>query len=246
VSAALHHLDEGAPRTAHELVAALGLRAGARPRVVADMISSADGRAAVQGRSVALGHPADRALLRALRAGVDAILVGRSTMRAERYARLLDEDQRAARVAAGLPPHPIVVTVARTLELPLDVVPLFAEPGVPIVVATESSEPAPEVAADLSVLRFAPGTLTLTAVVDALVERYGVLGVLCEGGPTLLTRLVAEGRLDDLLLTISPLLAAGAAPTILEGPGLEPPARLALRDVHRAGDHVFLHYAVGA
>jgi riboflavin biosynthesis pyrimidine reductase len=58
----------------------------------------------------------------------------------------------------------------------------------------------------------------------------------------LLRRLVAEGGLDDLLLTISPLLAAGDAPSIVEGEALTPPARLVLREVHRADDHVFLHY----
>ena len=68
--------------------------------------------------------------------------------------------------------------------------------------------------------------------------------MLCEGGPTLLRRLVADGGLDDLLLTVSPLLAAGAAPTILDGAPLADPARLALRDVHRADDHVFLHYGL--
>jgi hypothetical protein len=92
--------------SARKVVRALGLRdhdAG-RPRVVAAMIASADGRVAVEGRSVGLGHPADRALLRELRTAVDAILVGTGTLRAERYANLLDDDQRAHRAAAGLSP----------------------------------------------------------------------------------------------------------------------------------------------
>jgi riboflavin biosynthesis pyrimidine reductase len=228
-----------------DLVAGLGLRAerpaGTRPRVVADMIASADGRAAVQGRSVGLGHPVDRALLRELRTGVDAILVGTSTLRDERYANLLDAEQRAARVAAGLPEHPIVVTVSRGLDLPLEV-PIFDEPGRSILVYSESAAAAPQVGADLEVVRLAPGTPALPALLADLGAR-GVRGVLCEGGPTLLRELIARGGLDDLLLTVAPLLVAGDAPSVLQGAAeLPEAARLSLRDVHRAGDHLFLHY----
>jgi len=245
--AGLQRLGDGPERTARELVAALGLDAplapGARPRVVADMVATVDGRAAVQGRSVALGAPADRALLRELRTAADAILVGSGTLAAERYAHLLDDEQRARRVAAGRPPHPLVATLSRELALPAGV-PLFAEAGVPIVVFTVAPDaPAPVVGADLEVVRLAPGTPLLPAALAALGAR-GVRGVLCEGGPTLLRRLVADGGLDDLLLTVSPLLAAGDAPAILDGAPLEDPARLALRDVHRAGDHLFLHYGL--
>lgn len=235
-------------RAARELVAALGLDAplapGARPRVVADMVATVDGRAAVQGRSVALGAPADRALLRELRTAADAILVGSRTLAAERYANLLDDEQRARRVAAGRAPHPLVVTLSRRLALPAGV-PLFEEAGVPILVFTEATDDvaAPSVGAALEVVRVAPDTPLLPAALADLGAR-GIRGVLCEGGPTLLRRLVLDGGLDDLLLTVSPLLAAGGAPTILDGPPLDDPARLALRDVHRAGDHVFLHYGL--
>jgi riboflavin biosynthesis pyrimidine reductase len=226
-----------------DLVAGLRLRderAGARPRVVADMVASVDGRAAVAGKSVGLGHPVDRALLRELRTAADAILVGTPTLRAERYANLLDDDQRAARAAAGLPAHPLVVTISRRLQLPVEV-PLLHEAGVRILAYTESDAPAPEVGADLEVVRCAPGTLALPAVLADLGAR-GVRGVLCEGGPTLLRELIAHGGLDDLLLTVAPLVVGGDAPTILAGAALPAPAALALREVHRAGEHLFLHY----
>lgn len=240
----LRRLAEGESRAVEALVAALDLRAprdGGRPRVVAAMIATADGRAAVQGRSVALGHPADRALLRELRTGADAILVGTSTLAAERYATLLDPDQRARRDDRGDPEHPIVATVSRALRLPTVEAPIFHEAGVPIVAFTEAEAEPPEVGAELDVVRFAAGALDLPGVLAALGAR-GVRGVLCEGGPSLLRELVAQECLDDLLLTVSPLLAAGTAPTILEGEVLPAPARLSLAEVHRAGDHVFLHY----
>jgi riboflavin biosynthesis pyrimidine reductase len=205
------------------------------------MVATVDGRAAVCGRSAGLGNAADRALLRELRTEADAILVGTGTLAAERYANLLDDEQRERRVAEGRPPHPVVVTVSRRLRLPVAEAPVFDEPGVPIVAFAEEGAP-PAVAADLEVVRLAP-PLTLAAVLAELGAR-GIRGVLCEGGPSLLRLLVAEGGLDDLLLTVAPLLAAGDAPSILAGDVFGDPPRLALREVHRAEEHLFLHYGL--
>ena len=236
----------GIARSAAEIVTALGLGEprprGARPGVAAAMIASADGRAAVQGRSVGLGHPADRALLRELRTAVDAILVGPGTLRAERYANLLDDDQRERRVARGLAPEPIVATIARSGRVP-DEIPLFAEPRARIQVYTEAADA--EVAArgaEVAVHRFRPGDATPVAALEHLATARGVRSVLCEGGPTLLRALVAAACIDHLLLTLAPLLAGGGAPNVLEGEPLDPPARLGLHAVHRADHHLFMHY----
>jgi len=226
-----------------DFVAGLGLRDGGpgeRPRVVADMIASIDGRASVDGRSVALGAPADRELLRELRTAADVILVGAGTLAAERYANLLDAEQRARRVAGGLSPHPLIATVSRRLELDRGI-PVLSEPGTPVRVYTEAAGEVP----GAEVRHFDAGSLTLPAVLRDLAagdERC----VLCEGGPRLLRTLIAEGSLDDLLVTVSPLLVAGDAPGMLTGPELPGPPRLGLRAVHRSGDHVFLHYAAAA
>jgi riboflavin biosynthesis pyrimidine reductase len=246
VSASLRPLAEtGSHQAAAAFVESLRLRerAGTRPCIVADMIGSADGRVAVDGRSAGLGHPADRALLRELRAAVDAVLVGTGTLRAERYANLLDPEQRARRAARGLPPTPLVCTVSRTLEVPLGV-PLFAEPDARVAIYTEVEGSVRGAGADVRVHRIPPGGPRLARVAEHLAAEYGVRAVLCEGGPTLLHRLVADGVLDELFLTVSPLLVAGDAPAALSGPALDPVRRLALRHVARADDHVLLHYAV--
>jgi riboflavin biosynthesis pyrimidine reductase len=233
---------------ARKVVRALGLREddaapAGRPRVVADMIASVDGRASVQGRSVALGHPADRALLRELRAAVDAILVGTATLRAERYANLLDDDQREQRAAAGLEPEPVVATISRRLDLATDI-PLLAEPTARVQIYTEAEGEVPSRGAWVAVHRFAPGTLTVPAVLEHLARERGAKAVLCEGGPRLLREVVAAGCLDDLMLTFAPMLLGGPELAPLRGEPLDPPAGLQLRDVHRAGDHLFLHYVL--
>ena len=45
-------------------------------------------------------------------------------------------------------------------------------------------------------------------------------------------------------MTLAPMLVAGDAPTPLRGSTLDPPVGLALRDIHRADDHLFLHYTL--
>jgi riboflavin biosynthesis pyrimidine reductase len=234
--------------SARKVVRALGLREPAegtadRPRVVAVMIASADGRTAVRGRSVGLGQPADRALLRELRAAVDAILVGTGTLRAERYANLLDDDQRTQRVAAGLDAEPIVATVSRRLDLPADI-PLLAEPTARVQVYTRSEGEVPSQGAWVAVHRFADDELTMPAILEHLRSERDARAILCEGGPTLLRELVAADCIDDLLLTVAPMLVAGDAPTPLSGAALDPPVGMALRTIHRSGDHLFLHYTL--
>jgi riboflavin biosynthesis pyrimidine reductase len=231
--------------SARKVVRALGLphHDGGRPRVVASMIASADGRIAVQGRSVGLSNPADRALLRELRTAVDAILVGTNTLRAERYANLLDDEQRAHRAAAGLEPEPVVATISRRLDLSGDI-PLLAEPTARVQVYTEAEGEVPGQGAWIAVQRFEPGGLTMAAILEHLRTERGARTVLCEGGPTLLRELVAADCVDDMLLTLAPMLVAGDAPTALSGAALDPPVGLALRDVHRAGDHLFLRYTL--
>lgn len=225
----------GAARAARDVVGALGLRDGAGATVAAVMIATADGRASVDGRSVALGHPADRALLRTLRAEADAVLVGARTLGAERYANLLDPAQRDERIAAGLDPHPLIATISRRLDLDT-AAPVFSDPVAPVAVYSEHDGEVP--GAEVRVLERAG----VGEVLDDLAAR-DARAIVCEGGPALLRELVAAGRVDHLLLTIAPLLAAGDAPAILTGEALAAPTQLALRDIHRAGDHLFLHYS---
>jgi riboflavin biosynthesis pyrimidine reductase len=224
--------DTGARVAAGELIAGLGLRDGGRPgdrpRVVAAMIGSADGRAAVAGRSVGLGHPADRAVLRSLRAGADAVLVGAATVRAERYADLFDG-------AAGPP----IAIVTRSGDVPWEVG-LFAEAQTRVAVYSDVPVAVPPHVRAAVTVR---ATAEPAAVLADLAEREGASLVMCEGGPRLLRALVAAGLLDDLVLTVAPLLVAGDGPSPLAGAELEPPARMTLRAVWRADDHAFLHYA---
>lgn len=227
---------------AEQLVARLHLSAGGRPglpRVVAIMIASLDGRATIDGSSTKLGHPEDRALLRGLRAAADCLLAGTQTIAAEGYARLLDPDQCAAREAAGRPPHPIVATVSRSGVIPWGT-PVFSEPGVRKQVYTAQAVAVPDDVTETAVEVIAGG---LRPALEHLHAVRGVRSVACEGGPGLLRALLAADLVDDLLLTVAPLLVAGDGPTSTTGEPLDGPPRMGLRQVLRADDHLFLHYA---
>jgi riboflavin biosynthesis pyrimidine reductase len=81
--------------------------------------------------------------------------------------------------------------------------------------------------------------------VKALQER-GLRRMLCEGGPHLLAQVAAAGTLDELCLTMSPLLTAGMAPRILTGAGPTQPLRLRIRHVLEEDGYLFLRYETWA
>jgi riboflavin biosynthesis pyrimidine reductase len=115
---------------------------------------------------------------------------------------------------------------------------------VPCQVYSGAAQPVPDgaVETELEVLR----PPSPTAVLEHLRRVRGVRSVTCEGGPRLLRALLAEDCVDDLLLTVAPLLVAGDGPASLGGPQLAPPARMELAGVHRADDHLFLRYVRSA
>jgi riboflavin biosynthesis pyrimidine reductase len=253
-------LPPGAAATAAEAVEEIGLWRRApsatpppRPRVLLNMVSTADGRATLGGRSAPISGRADRELFHALRAPVDAVLAGAGTMRTERYGRLIrEESSRRLRVERGLPEEPIACIVSRSLKLGADI-PLLAEPASRVLVLTPSDGELPPFAADVGYVRAAVGgALDLAAALAQLVERHAVRTLLCEGGPHLACELVAAGLLDELFLSISPRLAGGdpagggRALRILAGMELAPPAELELLGALESDSHLFLRYGVVA
>ena len=91
--------------------------------------------------------------------------------------------------------------------------------------------------------------LDLTAAVARLYERGHRL-ILSEGGPTAIGALLADGLVDELFLTVSPLLVGrhglDSRLGLVEGADLLPagPVRAQLIGVRRDADHLFLRYAI--
>jgi riboflavin-specific deaminase-like protein len=241
----LHPLSPGPARPVHELVAEVRphARAGAkRPFVFANMIATADGRAALAGSTRELGGDADLQLLLELRALADAVLVGTGTLRAEGYGRLVPGDERRARRrAAGLAEDPLAVVLSRRFDVPWDAG-LFQAPAQPVLVYTGAEGEAPAVPAPVEVAwleRAAPGT----ALAD--LRARGVRALLCEGGPTLLGALLADALVDELFLTVAPVLTGDEdEPAIVAGGRLPEGVEMELLWVLRAGGELMLRYGL--
>lgn len=98
-----------------------------------------------------------------------------------------------------------------------------------------------------SVVSLGPGPLDVAAAVNCLHERGHRL-VLSESGPRLFGSLVAAGLVDELFLTVSPLLAGRVSGderlALVESADLLPggPAGARLLGVRRDGGHLFLRY----
>jgi riboflavin biosynthesis pyrimidine reductase len=256
-------LPPGAPGSVEEFVAGFDLNGSAdmdpagpagRPRVILNMVSTADGHATLGGRSGPLSGPADRALFHALRLAVDAVMAGAATVRVERYGRIVpDAARRQSRVARGLREEPLACIVSGRLALEGEI-PLLTEPAARVVILTPSSAslPAGAATAEVDYIRATrDGQLDLAAALAELRARFDVHTLLCEGGPHLNAQLLGAGLVDELFLSLSPLLAGGdpaagggEALRILAGPPFSPPVTLDLRGVLEHDTGQFLRYGV--
>ena len=228
---------------------------GDRPYLALNFASTADGRITIGGRSGPIGNEADRELFHELRGQVDAVMAGARTVSDERYGRLIpDPDRRERRRGAGLAPDPLAVVVSARLTIDPDI-PLLQDPDSRVVIVTGSDRELDGVRARVEYLRPPAATdehahgapkLALGPPLAALRERHGVELVLCEGGSVLAGALLRERLVDELFLSLAPKLAAGAGPTIVTSPPLDPPVDLELLTAHESGGHLFLRYRVAA
>jgi riboflavin biosynthesis pyrimidine reductase len=203
---------------------------GGRPWLVANMVASVDGRAAVEGRTSPLSGPGDRAVFRLLRSVADVVLVGAGTVRIESYGPL-----------CGLDPSPIAV-LSRSLDLDWDG-PLFQAGERTMVVTCEAADPdrrrrGAEVA---EVIVAGDDSVDMARALAELAHRGHRL-VLCEGGPQLLSELVDADLVDELCLTLSPLLVGTGGPGLLADGYRPMPAPLRLASVLEDDHSLFLRY----
>src|SRR3954469_2991777 len=206
---------------------------GERPDVFFNFVETLDGRAALDGSTRPLGGPADLEMLLALRTAADAVLIGPGTVRVEGYARLVAPFRRAD--------SPPAVLISRRFDIPWEAG-LFAAPDQPVIVygPRDAASP-PDVAAPVEVVRL-PECTPAAALAD--LRARGVRALLSEGGPTLFRGFLADGLVDELFLTLTPLMTGDEDETeILAGGRLPTLSRMALRWVLGRRDELFLRYA---
>jgi riboflavin biosynthesis pyrimidine reductase len=222
------------PSAPVDLAAVYAPPAGRSVRV--NFVSSLDGAAEVDGRSGPLGGSADHEVFHTLRSLCDVVLVGAGTARAENYG--------PAKVAGRSPAEqPPLALVSRSLELSPDSR-YFTEPGPRPLIITAASAVVPgwlRERADLIVA--GQDGVDLASALDQLAER-GLQAVLCEGGPRLFADLARARLVDELCLTLAPLLAGPDRMGIIGGPAWQEPLPLALRSALESADVLLLRYGV--
>lgn len=196
---------------------------GDSPYVRANMVSSLDGAAtAADGLSGALGGAGDRRVFGTVRGLADAVVAGVGTVVAEGYSRpVCGPEVAARRLTSGRAPAPTLIVPTSRLDIPDDHPLLLPASGAaaPTVFLTGPDHDRARadalwaVGAEVEVLDAAPrpGDVIVAAV------RRGLTRILCEGGPRLLAAFIAADLVDELCLTLSPVLAGGRGPRITDG-----------------------------
>ncbi len=205
-----------------------------RPWVLANMVTSTDGATSTDGRSAGISSDTDRSLFHVLRGLADLVLIGAGTARAERYRPIVEPT-----------PTPIAV-VSRSLSLDWEA-PFFTEAVArPLVITCQQADgdamARARQAADLVVAGHDRVDLRDAL---ALLRSRGHEVVLTEGGPTLLGELGALDAIDELCLTISPLLSGFTGSHRLTAEHvINRPHRLRLAAALEDDDTLFLRYLV--
>ncbi len=222
----------------------LGERAdGDRPYVVCNFVSSADGKATAGGRTAPLAGASDKAAFHLLRTQADAVLAGTGTLRIERYGvPVRDERLIEIRQAEGRPAQPLAVIISRSGDIPFEI-PMFADGRSQIVLYAPGGLAVPDCAADVTVHEVDPAQLPLGDVLRSLRRDHDVRSLLCEGGPVLFNALLAEDLVDELFLTVSPVLVGGAEMGITSGARLDTAQPLRLVWALEHDGNLLLRYA---
>jgi riboflavin biosynthesis pyrimidine reductase len=189
-----------------------------------NMIVSLDGGATDDGKAGGLAGRGDRAVFSLMRHAADVILVGASTVRIENYSGAqLPVAARQARQRRGQAEVPPIAVVTRSGDLDPSAL-LFTRTEVPPLILTsartveDTRSRLGAVAEVIDASGADPNSADPAVILRVLGER-GLVRVLTEGGPLFLGSLIENGLMDELCLTVAPILVGGASKRIVTGLG---------------------------
>jgi diaminohydroxyphosphoribosylaminopyrimidine deaminase/5-amino-6-(5-phosphoribosylamino)uracil reductase len=176
-----------------------------RPHITVKMATTLDGQtAALDGSSQWITSSETRQDAHRLRAGMDAVVVGAGTVRA-------DDPLLTVRLPGYEGPQPVAVVVAGAQPLPLDAR-LWTRPETLVLSATPLALPVETIVVDAGPV----GRPSPQSVAAALGER-GLLAVLLEGGATLAGSFLAAALVDAGVTYLAAKLAGGAGIPAFQG-----------------------------
>jgi riboflavin biosynthesis pyrimidine reductase len=192
--------------------------------VRANMIASLDGGATAAGKAGGLAGAGDRSMFALMRHSADVILVGAATVRVENYSGAqVPLAQRHARQRRGQAEVPPIAVVTRTGDLDPDALFFTRTEVAPLVLTcADSFEETRQRLGGVADVVDASGPDTDSVdgatALKVLAERR-LFRVLTEGGPLFLSQLIGDDLLDELCLTVAPILVGGLGRRIAAGAG---------------------------
>jgi 2,5-diamino-6-(ribosylamino)-4(3H)-pyrimidinone 5'-phosphate reductase len=221
-----------------------------RPFVRLNYAMTADGKiSAADGSFSAFGSRRDRDRMDALRAEADLVLIGAGTLRVEDPPlRVADAARRRQRVEGGRSEQPRRGVLSASLDLP-PAGRFFAPAADRPFILTVDAPPAARadrLAERVELIRAGRDQVDLPRALSLLQER-GIRQLLLEGGGAANAAFLAAGLVDEIFLTLCPLVAGGVTATTPVGgagfvPGRMP--RLRLVQSEPCGDEIFCRYEV--
>lgn len=201
---------------------------GVRPFVLMNMAMTADGKIATANRRIVhFGSPRDQAHLYELRATADAVMCGARTAEAPGVTLGVGgERYRRQRLRRGLKEYHlrVIVSGSGSVDMSATVFKRFDSPI--LILTTERAgkrrlERLQKVAAEVHVC--GRNRVDFVAALRWLRREWGVRRLLVEGGGELNAALWEAGLVDELHLTVCPMIFGGRqAPTLADGPGRPP------------------------
>lgn len=176
----------------------------ARPWIRTNFVATVDGSSQdSDGVSGSLGGDADQRAFTIMRSLADLVLVSAGTARAEGYGPVDPADLDPV-LTGGVPP--VLAVVSRSLDVPA----ALRVRGVVVITSRAADTRAVEgLRADgVEVLQHGDEDVAWTEVLEELASR-GLTRLLCEGGPSLHSELLAADLVDEVCLTIAPVMASG-------------------------------------